>query len=217
LLTTIGLQHLDTPDLYDGKEKAEFDPDTICPPTGAGQPLDDKDKIFADAMAANPNLLPPEVAPAAAPVAAPAIGDSDGDGVTDDKDLCPGTPPGTRVDHTGCPLKEITILKGVNFDFDKSELRKDALPILDDVVAELNRYPDIKVEVGGHTDYVGTDEYNEGLSDRRAKAVMDYLISKGIDASRLSWKGYGESMPIADNKTAAGRALNRRVELRIIK
>jgi outer membrane protein OmpA-like peptidoglycan-associated protein len=215
LLSTIGLQRLDTPNLFDGKEKAEFDPDTICPPTGAAQLYVDKDKVFADALAANPNLLPPEGVPARAPV--PVIGDSDGDGVTDDKDKCPGTPPGTKVDHTGCPLQEVTILKGVHFDFDKATLRPDALTILDDAAAIMQRYPEIKVEIAGHTDSVGTDEYNMGLSARRAQAVMDYFASKGIDASRLSSKGYGESMPLTGNDTVAGRAENRRVEMRIIK
>lgn len=217
LLASIGLQRLDTPNLYDGKEKAEFDPDTICPASGAGQLAVDKDKVFANAMAANPTLLPPET-PVIAKVAAKAtVGDADGDGVTDDKDLCPGTPRGTKVDHTGCPLQEVTILKGVNFNFDKSTLRADALPVLDDAVAVMQRYPEIKVEVAGHTDSFGTDEYNIDLSNRRAKAVMDYFISKGVGAGRLSSKGYGESSPITDNDTKINRAINRRVEMRIIK
>jgi adhesin transport system outer membrane protein len=218
LLATIGLQRLDTPNLFDGKEKAEFDPDTICPPSGASQLAVDKDKVFADAMAANPNLLPPETAPAAKPVnGVAAIGDADGDGIKDDKDLCPDTPAGTKVDASGCPLKDITVIKGVYFDLDKYNLRADALPRLDEAVATLQRYPEIKVEVAGHTDYLNTDEYNQVLSERRAKAVMDYFISKGVDTNRLSAKGYGESNPIADNETEEGRAKNRRVELRIIK
>jgi adhesin transport system outer membrane protein len=216
LLASLGLQRLDTPALFDGKEKAEFDPDTICPPTRVGELVVDRDKLFADAMAANPNLLPSE-APVAVPAAAPVIGDSDGDGVKDDKDKCPDTPRGTKVDHTGCPLQDVTVLKGVNFDFDKSSLRPDTLPILDDAVAVMQRYPEIKVEIAGHTDNFGTDEYNLELSDRRAKAVMDYFISKGVAASRLSSKGYGESAPITSNETAAGRGQNRRVEMRVIK
>jgi adhesin transport system outer membrane protein len=211
LLAGIGLQRLDTPNLFDGKEKAEFDPDTICPPSGVGQLAVDKDKVFADAVAANPNLLPPESAPAA------AIGDADGDGIKDDKDLCPGTPAGTKVDASGCPLKDITVLKGVYFDNDKSDLRPDALPRLDEAVETLKRYPEIKVEVAGHTDWTNTDAYNQALSERRAKSVMDYFVSKGVDAKRLTAKGYGESSPIADNESEEGRAKNRRVELRIIK
>lgn len=216
LLASIGLQRLDTPNLHDGKEKAEFDPDTICPPSGVGQLSVDKDKVFADAMAANPNLLPPEMAIGGA-VGAPIIGDADGDGIKDDKDLCPGTPAGTKVDATGCPLKDITVIQGVYFDYDKYGLRDDALPRLDEAVATLQRYPEIKVEIAGHTDYFNTDEYNQVLSERRAKTVMDYFISKGVDASRLTAKGYGESSPIADNETEEGQAKNRRVELRIIK
>ena len=208
LLASLGLQRLDTPNLFDGKERAEFDPDTVCPPSGVTQVDVDKDKLFADAMAANPGLLPPERAP---------VGDADGDGVKDDKDLCPGTPPGTKVDHTGCPLKEVTVLRGVNFNFDKATLRPDAISILDDAAAVMQRYPEIKVEIAGHTDSAGTDEYNQDLSDRRAKTVMDYFISKGIDAGRLSARGYGESSPLTGNDSAAGRAQNRRVEMRVVK
>jgi adhesin transport system outer membrane protein len=216
LLAAIGLQRLDTPNLFDGKEKAEFDPDTICPPSTIGQLEVDKDKLFSDAMSADPGLLPPETPVAAAAVAA-VVGDSDGDGVKDDKDLCPDTPAGTKVDHTGCPLKEITVLNGVNFDLDKYDLREDALPTLDEVVATLKRYPEIKVEIAGHTDWLSTDSYNQKLSEHRAKAVMDYFIYKGVAANRLTAKGYGESKPIADNESEEGRAKNRRVELRIIK
>jgi outer membrane protein OmpA-like peptidoglycan-associated protein len=77
----------------------------------------------------------------------------------------------------------------------------------------MNQNPGMKLNIAGHTDWVGSDEYNQKLSDSRAASVMNYLISKGVDASRIKSKGYGESTPIADNKTAAGRAKNRRVEL----
>jgi adhesin transport system outer membrane protein len=215
LLSSIGLQRLDTPNLFDGTEKAEFDPDTICPATSASQLIVDRDKLFSDALAANPNLLPPEVGPAAALPAA-AIGDSDGDGVKDDKDLCPATPAGTKVDGKGCPLKPVMILKGVNFNLDKSDLRPDALPVLDESVETLKRYPELKVEIAGYTDYLNTEEYNQALSERRANAVMNYFISKGIAANRLTAKGFGESGPVANNETEEGRAENRRVELHIL-
>ena len=204
LLGSIGLQRLETPNLYDGKERAEFDPDTICPPNGADQLAVDKDKIFADAMASDPGLLPAEIA------------DSDSDGVRDDRDQCPGTPAGTRVDAKGCPLAPVTVLKGVNFDNDKSILRPDAFPVLDEVAETLSRYPEVRVEIAGHTDWNNTDAYNQGLSERRAQSVMDYLISKGVTANRMAAKGYGESKPIADNNTEDGRFQNRRVELRIL-
>jgi len=225
LLPTIGVQNLETPNLFQQEEEAPFDPDTVCPPQGDLTTAIDKDKLFADALAANPDLLPPEqqkveaaplLAPIAAPAEAPAPGDEDKDGVTDDKDKCPGTPAGTKVDQGGCPIKGVIDLKGVNFDLDKHDLRPDALPALDEAVKMFERYPDLKVEVAGHTDYFNTDEYNQALSERRAKAVMDYFISKGVAADRLTSKGYGESQPIASNATAEGQAKNRRVELRVI-
>jgi len=104
----------------------------------------------------------------------------------------------------------------VNFDFDKATLRPDAVAILSEAVQILQRYPDLKVEVAGHTDSVGTDAYNQKLSERRAKAVYDYLTSNGVDASRLLGPvGYGESRPIDTNETAEGRARNRRTELNV--
>ncbi|TCJ20419.1 OmpA family protein [Parasulfuritortus cantonensis] len=141
--------------------------------------------------------------------------DSDGDGVVDGLDQCPNTPAGDKVDNKGCTLLNTIVLKGVNFDNDSAKLRTDAFPILDDAVTTMKRYPTMKVEVAGHTDSNSSDAYNLKLSDRRAKAVMDYFVSHGVDAANLTSKGYGESEPIADNKTAAGRAENRRVELRI--
>ena len=104
-------------------------------------------------------------------------------------------------------------MAGVNFDFDQSFIRQEDVAKLDQDVSTLKQSGDMKVEVAGHTDYVGTDEYNMGLSMRRADAVRMYLIDKGIAADRLTVKGYGESQPIADNETEEGRFQNRRVEL----
>lgn len=213
LLASIGLQRLETQGLFDGKERAEFDPDTICPSNSASQLAVDKDKIFADAMASDPNLLPAE---SAAVAAVAAVGDSDGDGVKDDRDQCAASPAGSRVDAKGCPLGPVTILKGVNFDNDKSILRTDAFPVLDEVADTLKRYPEVRAEIAGHTDWNNSDAYNQSLSDRRATSVMDYLISKGVAANRMTAKGYGESKPIADNNAEDGRFQNRRVELRIL-
>jgi len=106
------------------------------------------------------------------------------------------------------------ILQGVNFEFDKAVLTADSRQILDRVAASLLAHPEVKVEVGGHTDSVGSDAYNLNLSHQRAEAARDYLINKGVPASRLTAKGYGETKPIADNNTAEGRAKNRRVELK---
>jgi len=105
------------------------------------------------------------------------------------------------------------VMEGVNFDFDKAVIRQEDIPKLDRDVATLKEWGDVKVEVAGHTCSIGTDEYNMGLSQRRADAVRNYLISKGVPADRLTAKGYGESQPIADNATEEGRVQNRRVEL----
>jgi OOP family OmpA-OmpF porin len=113
------------------------------------------------------------------------------------------------------PVEEKIVLRGVNFDFDKSDIRPDAAVILDEAASILNANPGSSVSVGGHTDSVGTDAYNQGLSERRANSVRDYLVGKGVDGSRLTATGYGESNPIASNDTADGRALNRRVELNV--
>jgi OOP family OmpA-OmpF porin len=111
------------------------------------------------------------------------------------------------------PMAEKIVLRGVNFDFDKSNIRPDAAVILDEAVRILGTGSGAAVSVEGHTDWIGTDAYNQGLSERRANSVMNYLVDHGVDASRLSTAGYGESRPIASNQTREGRALNRRVEL----
>ena len=129
-------------------------------------------------------------------------------------DKCPTTPAGDRVDSKGCSLPQVFNLIGVNFDNNKDTLRADAIAILDDAVATLKRYPALKVEVAGHTDSSNSDAYNLDLSQRRANAVLNYFVSKGVEADRLSAKGYGEAEPIADNSTTKGRLKNRRVELR---
>ena len=163
------------------------------------------------------HMVPP--APVAAPVAAPPpppppppakCADSDNDGVCDEADKCPGTPAGTKVDSVGCPLEQTLKLL---FDFDSAELRPESLTELERVVKFMGDVPFAKAMVEGHTDSVGTEEYNQALSDRRAKAVFDYLSSRGVDPARLSSIGHGELKPIADNTTAEGRQLNRRVML----
>ena len=141
--------------------------------------------------------------------------DSDGDGIIDSKDKCPGTPPNTRVDGDGCPLPKVLQLKGVTFEFNKSRLRPDSKTVLDTVVEIMKRYPDMQVEVAGHTDNVGSDTYNQKLSESRAQAVRQYLINAGIASGNMTAVGYGEKEPIATNDTDEGRELNRRVELRI--
>jgi OOP family OmpA-OmpF porin len=155
--------------------------------------------------------------------------DSDGDGVADDKDRCPDTPRGSKVDSQGCPekapaaaaapavlpeSKKSLVLEGVNFETNSAHLQGGSTDVLDRVAEGLKANPDARIEVGGHTDAQGADDHNMKLSRARANAVRDYLISKGVSASQLTAKGYGETKPIADNKTAGGRAVNRRVELK---
>ena len=113
------------------------------------------------------------------------------------------------------PAKKKIVLRGVNFDFDKSNIRADARPVLDEAIATLKAEGTVTIVAEGHTDSRGTDEYNQVLSLRRAKSVRDYLVAGGIAANRISVEGFGESQPVADNKTDDGRAQNRRVELRI--
>jgi len=138
--------------------------------------------------------------------------------VTDDKDRCPNTPAGVKVDAEGCqvlfePTRKTLILEGVNFETGKSALTPESQTILDGVAASLVVNDAIKVRVGGHTDNTGSAAVNKRLSAARAEAVRMYLISKGVAAARLTAMGFGPSKPIASNKTAAGRAQNRRVEL----
>jgi OOP family OmpA-OmpF porin len=108
----------------------------------------------------------------------------------------------------------------VNFDYDKATIRPDAAAVLDEAAQLLRDNPDVTVRIVGHTDSIGSDSYNQALSERRAQSVKAYLVSKGIAASRLSTEGRGESEPIADNMrngrdNPEGRAMNRRAELKV--
>jgi outer membrane protein OmpA-like peptidoglycan-associated protein len=159
---------------------------------------------------------PPAAAPvaAAAPVVAAAApekcADGDADGVCDADDKCPNTPAGDKVDRYGCSLvSRLTVY----FDFDSAELRPESITELERVVRFMNDIPSSTALIEGHTDSIGTEEYNLALSDRRAKSVYDYLTSRGVDPSRLRSVGMGEAQPVASNETAEGRQLNRRVML----
>ncbi|MGZ5009713.1 MAG: OmpA family protein [Methylobacter sp.] len=149
---------------------------------------------------------------AAAPAAAaPQTLDSDGDGVPDSVDKCPGTMKGSRVDNNGCPVR--LVLKGQHFQRDSAELTPNARIILDEVAQSLISDPQKNdIEVQGHASSEGKASHNLKLSQRRAQSVVNYLKSKGV-TNRLIAKGYGSSQPVADNRTEAGRAQNRRVEL----
>lgn len=156
----------------------------------------------------------PAPEPAPEPYVAPVSNDDDGDGVPNDADRCPGTPAGTMVGRDGCEVAEVIDLRGVNFDFDKCNLRPDAVEILDNAVGVL-KSNDLRVSVEGHTDSVGTDAYNQTLSECRAKVVYDYLLNNGVNSGQVTGsRGFGESSPIDTNETAEGRARNRRTELK---
>jgi len=136
--------------------------------------------------------------------------DTDGDGVPDYLDQCPGTPVGATVNEVGCWSLKATML----FDTNSSYIKAEANPLLDEVATILQKNPQIEIEAQGYADNTGTPEYNQWLSERRAKRVMDYLVTKGIDPGRMHAKGYGSTRPVASNATEEGRAQNRRVELK---
>lgn len=147
--------------------------------------------------------------------------DSDGDGITDELDTCPNIPGPSS--NRGCP--ELTMedrekvelaISMVQFETAKSVLLAQSYPVLDNIVDIMKRYPYYDLKISGHTDNVGDDASNLTLSKARAKACFDYLSSKGVASSRMSYNGYGETMPRATNDTEEGRALNRRVEFELV-
>ncbi|MCS6917877.1 MAG: OmpA family protein [Chitinophagales bacterium] len=147
--------------------------------------------------------------------------DQDNDGVADDDDRCP-TEPGP-ASNAGCPvpkkeeMEKLTIAaKAINFETGSDKIRSTSFKVLDEIVELMNRYPNTRWSIEGHTDNVGDDARNLDLSTRRAASVKNYFISKGVAADRLQSAGYGETRPIADNKTAEGRAQNRRTEIKLI-
>lgn len=151
--------------------------------------------------------------PADTPNGCPA--DSDGDGVPDYLDECPDV---SGDEESGClpepePIMETVFIEAVHFDFDSAAIKVISKAVLDArAVPALRDNPDIRVRIEGHTDSVGPERYNQLLSLRRAETVRAYLVSQGIDEIRMTVAGYGESTPIDNNDTRAGRANNRRVE-----
>jgi len=206
-------------------------------PDGSG-PLKHRQSGFTDGIASIGLVYsfgggaapPPPPPPPAAPPAAPDCHalDDDHDGVNNCDDRCPDTAAGTVVGPDGCPQKVVIDLRGVNFKFDRPKTGEhnieptlqlptaDSIAILDQAIDALKRYPEIKVELDGHTDSIGTDAYNQKLSERRAQIVYDYLTSHGVDPSRITAvKGFGETQPIDTNATKEGRARNRRTEMKV--
>jgi outer membrane protein OmpA-like peptidoglycan-associated protein len=143
--------------------------------------------------------------------------DNDRDGIPDHVDRCPNVAENMNgfEDSDGCPdIAPRQVLKGVNFETNSAEITPGSTVILDEVASILKADPAVRVEIQGHTDSRASAEYNQSLSDRRANSVMNYLVSRGVGASQLTARGYGESMPIADNNTEVGMLQNRRVELK---
>ena len=151
--------------------------------------------------------------------------DSDGDGVVDGLDKCPDTPAGAKVDKDGCPIeimeKETELLdtgmirlQNVNFETGKSDILPDSYAVLDVVGQVLTKWPELKLEIGGHTDSRGSTQLNQKLSEARAQSVLNYLLQKfpALKAEQFTVKGYGKARPIAPNSDELGRAKNRRVE-----
>ena len=187
--------------------RADFNDNSVAASTGpdwSGYPHNMEESYFGDVMASVGIVVP--LGPPPAPPAPPA----------------PPPPPPAPAPAPPPPAPITIDLNGVNFDFDRATLRPDAVAILNEAVEILRRYPELRVEVAGHTDSVGTDAYNQRLSERRAQAVYDHLTSNGVTADRLVGPtGYGESRPIAPNTNAdgsdnpEGRARNRRTELNV--
>jgi outer membrane protein OmpA-like peptidoglycan-associated protein/opacity protein-like surface antigen len=155
--------------------------------------------------------------------------DSDKDGVPDGIDKCPNTPVTARVDKDGCPIeiseKEVELLdtgkitvRNIHFETGKWDILPDSYTKLDEIGQVLIQWPELRIEVGGHADARGSDAFNLALSEKRANAVLQYILGKfpQINASQYTAKGYGESQPVATNKTAEGMALNRRVEFKVL-
>ena len=152
--------------------------------------------------------------------------DPDQDVVVDRLDRCPSTAPGTTVDNVGCPVlfvvDEVTqrvqplVLQGVNFASGSSRLTQASFAVLDVVVQSLVAHPEVRIEVGGHTDATGSRTTNQRLSLARAQSVMAYLAQQGMGLDRMESRGYGPDQPIATNTTRDGQAASRRVELRRI-
>jgi outer membrane protein OmpA-like peptidoglycan-associated protein len=206
--------------IADSKDACPKDKEDGLPPSATdGCPAKDPD---GDGIDASLDKCPTErgVAPDGCP-----IKDSDGDGFLDPADQCPDKPETKNgfQDTDGCPddlprevAKFTGVIYGIQFAPAKAVIRKPSRRVLDRAVAVLKNYPDLRLEISGHTDNKGTRDKNVALSQARADSVKAYLVSKGIDASRIQTRGAGPDEPIAPNKTKRGRTLNRRIEFKLL-
>ena len=192
-----------------------------CPGTSAGTPVDatgcplpqddDGDGVVNESDKC-PGTPPGKKVDA---VGCEIDGDDDGDGILNSVDQCPNSPKGERVNNVGCPFDRELVLQGVKFETNSAELLPESMPILENAIATLKRYPEVNIEVAGHTDSRGSDAYNLQLSAQRAESVLKYLREGGV-SNTLTSRGYGETEPIASNDTDEGRQQNRRVVLRAL-
>jgi outer membrane protein OmpA-like peptidoglycan-associated protein len=196
-----------------------------CPNTPKGMPVNDDGCPDSDGDGVPDNLDKCPNTPKGAPVDEHGCPrDSDGDGVPDYLDQCPNTPKGEQVDERGCSTqrdtvviqKQIVLRGDTNFEFNKAELLPAAHSVLDQAAKVMADHPKTRWRVEGHTDAIGSEQYNMELSRRRAESVVNYLASKGIDRNRLDIIPLGKSQPVATNDTQEGRAMNRRVEIELI-
>ncbi|MFQ5549135.1 MAG: OmpA family protein [Woeseia sp.] len=215
--TAIGVEVDDTGCERDSDGDGVVDSADPCPNTPAGAPVDS----FGCPRDSDGDHIPdyndrcPDTVNGVAVDADGCERDDDGDNVVNRLDRCPKTTADVRVDVNGCEIRDVIDLPGVNFASNSDRLLPGAEHVLANAVATLRMHPELVVEVAGHTDSNGNAAYNQGLSERRANTVRDYMINAGANPANLSARGYGEAEPIADNVSAQGRAANRRVELRI--
>ncbi len=199
----------------------EYPDEMVCanrivdPVTGRGECITDSD---GDSVADRNDQCPGTVA--GTPVdssgcSVKSIADSDGDGVLDEIDACPETVTGMKIDATGCLVEQTIVMRGIQFATGSAKLTGDSKIALDNVARTLYRQKNLEVEIVGHTDSQGNDNFNLVLSQERAESVRQYLIGRAVEARRLSALGFGESAPIADNGNESGRRLNRRVEFNV--
>ena len=205
-----------------------MDPSDLCPGTPPGSvvdangcpaaPMDSDGDGVVDTIDQCPATPAGTVVDATGcPPPVPGVNpDMDGDGVRNELDQCPNTPPSFKVDVVGCMVEQTVALQNVNFEFGSDQLTVGAMSILDGISDSLLAQTAVKVQITGHTDALGPQSFNLSLSQRRAKTVMLYLASKGIEPTRLSAEGEGEFSPIASNDSEDGRAQNRRVEFKIL-
>jgi len=199
----------------DSDQDGIFDNMDRCPNTPVGVrvdrfgcPLDsDRDGVSDDSDQCPNTPMGVSVGPDGCPL----VTDMDGDGITDALDQCPDTPQGAAVNDVGC-----WVCNPVQFEFDKWKIKPQHYDALEGMLRCLKESPSLRFELQGHTCNIGTRQYNQTLSEKRAKSVMEYLLQEGVANDRLIIKGYGLTQPIDSNDTRDGRSRNRRVQLKPI-